>query len=305
MLRRPTISVIIPNYNNAQFITECIDSVFAQTYQPLECIVVDDGSTDNSLEVLNNLSQKYPKLRIFEQINSGPSVARNLGMKHSKGEYFAMLDADDYWSKTKLENQVRVINEINDENHIVTSHNDFINSNGSISLLKAIKLPPYSIFDAFSKNVAIGSCSSILFPRSMTEKIGGYNPILRGSEDQDFHFRAILAGYQFHHSENVDVHIRWHKENTTKNEVNNIFFHLLAFEMQKEKLDKFKFINFKEYQRAIIGRLGTVAYWAKEAKRNDIIKFVRNYTRILIGNSRYFMHFLKTRLSNLFVFKTY
>jgi glycosyltransferase involved in cell wall biosynthesis len=294
MSKQPTISVIIPNFNNAKFLTECINSVFTQTYQPIECIVVDDGSTDNSVELLGELSQSFPRLRILEQINAGPSVARNLGMKHANGEYIAMLDADDYWSETKLENQVKIINKIGINKHIITSHVKYYRQDGSIFITDNIKKPPYTIFDAFAKNVAIGSCSSVLFPKKIINEIGGYNAMLRVSEDQDFHFRAIVAGYQFYHSNNTDVHIRWHEGNTTKNAIKNIYFNLLAFEIQREHLHQLKLIttNKKHFFLAVNGKMGNIYYWADVIKRKDIKSYINALKRKEFGLKFYYKHII-------------
>lgn len=289
---KPTISVIIPNFNNGKYLVECIDSVFSQTYQPIECIVVDDESTDNSIEIIKKLSLKYPQLRYFQQINSGPSVARNLGLKNANGEYIAMLDADDYWSKDKLANQISVISTISDNKHIITSHNNYFNDEYKYFDLNKPIYPPYTIYDAFSRNIAIGSCSSILFPKKLFLDIGGYNPMLRVSEDQDFHFRAILAGYQFHHSYNTDVHIRWHEGNTTKNAIKNIYFNLLAFEIQCNQLKQLDLNtkNRKQFSIALNGKLGNIFYWANEINRNDLKNYIKAILKRELGLRMYYKH---------------
>lgn len=93
----PKISVIIPNYNKSMYLEQCIDSIFMQTYQPLEVIVVDDCSTDNSKEVLTELSKKYNNIRnIFLKKNSGVSYARNTGIREAKGDYLIWIDSDDF-----------------------------------------------------------------------------------------------------------------------------------------------------------------------------------------------------------------
>jgi hypothetical protein len=106
----------------------------------------------------------------------------------------------------------------------------------------------------------------------MFYEIGGYNPLLRSSEDLDFHFMAVLNGYQFYHSEIVDVHIRWHQGNTTKNTIKNIYFNLIAFELEIDKLNK---NDFKElYKYALLSRLGSIKYWSNRSKRLDITMFI-------------------------------
>ena len=105
------VSVIIPTYNRADFISECVQSVLAQTLPAREIIIVDDGSTDATYNILNDLgfnSISTPKtvLRYIYQENQGVSSARNLGIKEAKSEYIALLDSDDLWLKGKLDRQV-------------------------------------------------------------------------------------------------------------------------------------------------------------------------------------------------------
>ena len=99
----PRVSVIIPSYNAASHIENCVKSALAQTYQAIEVIVVDDGSTDNTADVLRPYAQKVRYLKIK---NSGPSIARNQGIQHAGGKYIAFLDSDDEWLPRKLERQI-------------------------------------------------------------------------------------------------------------------------------------------------------------------------------------------------------
>ena len=98
------VSVIIPNYNYAEYLRESIDSVLNQDYQAIEIIVVDDGSTDESLEILRSYGSQ---IKIIEITNSGAPTARNFGLMIAQGHYIAYLDADDYWIKTKISSQVK------------------------------------------------------------------------------------------------------------------------------------------------------------------------------------------------------
>ena len=90
------ISVIIPAYNVQDYIAECLDSILNQTYKDLEIIVVDDGSTDNTPQILEEYAKKYPQIHILTQQNSGQSVARNWGLRESSGDYIVFVDSDDW-----------------------------------------------------------------------------------------------------------------------------------------------------------------------------------------------------------------
>lgn len=96
------ISVIIPAYNVEDYIAECLDSVLNQTYKDLEIIIVDDGSTDKTPQILMDYAQKDPRIRVLKQQNSGQSCARNRGIREAKGEYIIFVDSDDWMSSDNI-----------------------------------------------------------------------------------------------------------------------------------------------------------------------------------------------------------
>ena len=90
------ISIIIPVYNSQQYLKKCLDSIKIQTYKNLEVILVDDGSTDNSLEICKNYAKKDQRFKVFHKKNGGTSSARNYGLKQVTGDYITFMDNDDY-----------------------------------------------------------------------------------------------------------------------------------------------------------------------------------------------------------------
>ncbi len=99
------VSVIVPTYNREEFLPRCLDAIFRQSYQPLEIIVVDDGSTDGTATVIRNSFGK--RVQYFREEHSGlPAVARNRGLEAASGDYVAFCDSDDYWMPHKIEVQV-------------------------------------------------------------------------------------------------------------------------------------------------------------------------------------------------------
>ncbi|MBU1710567.1 MAG: glycosyltransferase, partial [Proteobacteria bacterium] len=103
---KPAVSIIIPTYNRSAFLQEAIDSVLAQSYSPYEIIVVDDGSADDTPEVVKAYESK---VRYIRRENSGPAAARNTGIKAARSDYIAFLDDDDRFDKRKLEIQVKAM----------------------------------------------------------------------------------------------------------------------------------------------------------------------------------------------------
>lgn len=110
---KKTVSVIIPIFNAEKYLEECLNSIIAQTYSSLDIILVNDGSSDKSLEICNKYELVDKRVRVFTQNNQGVSVARNLGLDHIRGEYVAFSDSDDIWEKSGIEKLVLSIEKNN------------------------------------------------------------------------------------------------------------------------------------------------------------------------------------------------
>lgn len=117
-----SVSIVIPAYNAAAFIENCINSALNQTYKNFEIIVVNDGSTDNTLEILERLKKKDSRIKIFSQKNAGVSCARNKGIKEASGELITFVDADDTLLENALEIMVNLM--ADDVDFVVCSHNE-------------------------------------------------------------------------------------------------------------------------------------------------------------------------------------
>lgn len=98
----PIISIIIPNYNGEEYLSKCLESVLLQTFKDFEIICVDDGSTDNSINIIKSFQKKDSRILLFQQNQSGPGCARNLGIENSAGDYILFLDSDDILAKDAL-----------------------------------------------------------------------------------------------------------------------------------------------------------------------------------------------------------
>lgn len=110
-MRQGLVSIITPCYNGAKYIGETLECVMAQTYTDWEMIVVDDGSTDKSTEIVRAYASKDRRIRLVQQPNAGSSAARNNGIRQADGQYIALLDADDFWMPEFLERQIAFLKE--------------------------------------------------------------------------------------------------------------------------------------------------------------------------------------------------
>lgn len=112
-IKSPLVSILVPCYNSAQFIAETLDSLLLQTYINWECIIVDDHSTDNSTETVQQYISKYPgKFQLIVNPRKGACAARNVAFEHSKGDYIQYLDAD---TPNKLEDQIKLFEQFGDQ----------------------------------------------------------------------------------------------------------------------------------------------------------------------------------------------
>lgn len=184
-----TVSIVIPNYNYGRFLSEAIDSALAQTYPCKEIIVVDDGSTDISHEVLSHYGDK---IGVILQKNSGVGAARNIGVQNVSTDLVAFLDADDYWSPHKIERQVELF-ENDDEVGLVSCGMQEFDNNGNIVQLYQNGLDGW-VADkivAFNSELVV-SGSAIIVKRKVFEKVKGFDirKELHPSEDWEFCYRV-------------------------------------------------------------------------------------------------------------------
>ena len=185
----PTVSVIIPTYNRAQVLGATIESVLAQTYQDLEVIVVDDGSTDDTHAVVERyVARSGAHVRYIRQANQGVSAARNTGCRAARGRYLALLDSDDLWKPQKLARQLPLL-ERDPRIGLVSSMAEIVDATNTRVLgIKPRQRPATTLREM----VATGSAppSSFVFRREALQEVGGFDPQIHGLEDLDFCFRV-------------------------------------------------------------------------------------------------------------------
>lgn len=165
------VSIITPCYNNAAFIAQTIDSVFAQTYPYWEMIIVDDGSNDNSKQIIDDYAAQDKRLKIIKLAkNTGTAQARNKAIKIAKGRYIAFLDADDLWISHKLKQQLKFM-DVHNLGFTYASY-QLIDANNNI--LGVYKTPPNINYYDLLKGSVIG-CSSAIYDTQILGKV--YFPI--------------------------------------------------------------------------------------------------------------------------------
>lgn len=190
----PKVSVIIPTYNRRDYVQEAIDSVLAQTYTDYEVIVVDDGSTDHTGEVLQ---ARYGEgIRYKWQKNQGESQARNEGLSLSQGEYVAFLDSDDLWLPHKLARQLSELT-LHPDVDMVFSQAWMIDEQGcrvqNMAPLGSSLSPADYRYDALCVQNGIVGPSTVIIRRRLLDEVGGFNTAIRFGEDWDLWIRVAAA----------------------------------------------------------------------------------------------------------------
>ena len=190
----PKVSVVIPTYNRPDYLIEAVESVLAQTYQDFEIVVIDDGSSDDTPSRFATYIERTPLAqgRTFyhKQENSGSAVARNRGVFYAKGEYIAFLDSDDLWYPTKLEKQVKILDE-NQEMSVVYTDcycGESRNDPNQTGFFAKANPPSGDIFDRMARNNLFWT-SSLLLRREVFIKSGTFDPTFRRMQDYDLWLR--------------------------------------------------------------------------------------------------------------------
>jgi glycosyltransferase involved in cell wall biosynthesis len=199
----PTISVIIPAYNAERYLDQALDSVFSQTLQDFECIVVDDGSTDSTSEI----AARRERVRTLRQDNQGASAARNTGIGAARGEFLTFLDADDLWFPERLRIQL--------EFHRRRPEIDFSHVELEERVDEGIEVPHWALIR--QKNAGPNhplTPSGLMIRRSVMVRLGGFNAAFLVGEIAEWLSRARAAGLREERIAQTLGVVRIHGHNT-------------------------------------------------------------------------------------------
>ena len=185
------VSVLIPTFNRARMVCEAIDSALAQTFRDFELILVDDGSTDDTAEVIRSRYGDQSRLRYFAQENGGTASARNFGLRHARGEFLALLDSDDIYLPRHLESQVAWLEAHGDVDLVICdARYEGSEGDGTIFGARAYRLP--DSVEAMSQ--AAWALPATMLMRTEAARALGFQSEFDHAEDTDFLWRFILAG---------------------------------------------------------------------------------------------------------------
>jgi len=257
----PLVSVIIPVYNGQKYLEETIHSACSSDYKPFEVIVVNDGSTDNSLQVAMKLLGKYPNLEIVDQENGGVASARNTGIKKASGKYILPLDGDDLIEPNYISEAVKIL-EVQPEVKVVYCKADKFNENGT----KTWNLKPFSINALARDNMIFVSA---LFRKKDWEKVGGFSEDMNlGREDWEFWIKMLKNGGEVMRLPFVGFHYRLTPESKRKKSGTS--------QLKRERI---AYLNSKHkdfFERELNGPLRFQRTWSKPY--NTLLKFLASFS---------------------------
>lgn len=197
-MNSPYFSVIVPVYNAAAHLSATIRSVLNQSDRDFELIMVDDGSTDNSLTIMMGFAEKDQRIKLVSQSNGGVSKARNLGMELARGELMVFLDADDLWRANKLEAH-RDFHEANPAIDASYAKIGFMDQNGTdghnAKTYSTIHWGSLTVDQVIAENPAC-TMSNLVVSRTTVESVGGFEAGMSYAEDQEWMARIVSQGFE-------------------------------------------------------------------------------------------------------------
>ncbi len=208
----PRVSVIVPAYNAMRYLPLALESILAQSFQDFEIIIVDDGSRDGIKRWAAQLED--PRIDFFTQANSGSAAARNTGISHATGEYIAFLDADDLWASTKLEQQVKLLDEKQDVG-LVYTWVATIDAEGELDGKSYCHSEVGEVWDSLIEGDLLVCGSTPMIRRTCFEEVGLFD--IRFAYAQTWEMWLRIAGkYSFQVIPEILVHYRSHPGNISK-----------------------------------------------------------------------------------------
>jgi len=215
----PEVSIIIPTYNREKFLSKAIKSILTQTFKDFELIIVDDGSIDNTREIVNGFIKQDRRIRyIYRKNSGGTSVPRNEGIKQANGNYIAFLDSDDQWLPEKLEKQITFFKNSKDKKLGFLGCGALAVKENTESIIAEYKLPNSfrgNVFFKLLKNNFILSPSGIIISKKILDMVGMLDKKFKMVTDWDLYIR-ILKKYNFDFIKEPLFKYYVHEKNITK-----------------------------------------------------------------------------------------
>ena len=238
---KPLVSVIVPNYNNAPFLVQCLESIIGQTYPEIEIIVVDDHSTDRSVILVEKMASQHPQITLMvNDRNRGVAWTRHAGMKKAKGTLVSTLDSDDfYYTPHKIAAEVNTLMALSDSTHAIAFSNIVhVNSEGRVTnrVMNRWNLCEGDLFvPILTRGCPIPR--DFVFPRELYFEVGGFSTDLPIFEDWDLKIRLARIA-RFYYTPQDGVAYRLHQSGLSfVNDDTSSYWMERVFEKNSQDLD--------------------------------------------------------------------
>ena len=264
-------SVVIPLYNKEKYIRQAIESILAQSFRDFEILIIDDGSTDESLKIATEFNESIRVIK--HDRNRGLSAARNTGIREAKGDFVVFLDADDYWKPEFLEAIARLTKQFAQASLFATAYEEVYPNHTikpKVMLNHVTENQDILITDYFVRNLGqpLYNHSSLAVRRSFFEQIGGYDQSLTFSEDVEFGVRANLASPLAFCTKPLSCYRAWAENQITNNGIRTkVIPKLDGFVESEARPDLKKYLDFERY---------VLAMHCKLSGRKSDFKFYRD-----------------------------
>ncbi|MDA8874518.1 glycosyltransferase [Winogradskyella sp.] len=225
---QPLISIIIPSYNRANLIGETLDSIIAQTYQKWECIIVDDGSTDNSAEVVGKYASIDKRIQFYKRPNTRPKGAnscRNYGFEFSKGEYVNWFDSDDIMHNKKLELQIELLQNSNLNFCIGKTAKFKFSVDNTVGKLNTYASSETTFEDFITKKNIWLTQAPIFKKEFLTSNNLKFDEDLQAGQEWDFFSRVLDVDTKYGFIDEILVYFRVHQNSISTNKSINMYWH--------------------------------------------------------------------------------
>ncbi len=223
MSDEPLISIVVPAYNAEAFVADAIGSILAQNHRPLEVIVVDDGSTDDTAAIVAG----FGGVRLHRQANAGPPVARNRGLDLASGEFVSFLDADDLFEPDMIERQLPRLRNNSAVDVVLGGLRHFEQTSATAGPPRGEPVP--------SDELLTLQLSCGLFRRAVFEQVGRFDPDLRQCDDWDWFMRARELGVGLLLHRDVVVNHRLHDANITRDRAAVTRYQAMVFKLSLQR----------------------------------------------------------------------
>jgi len=296
----PKVSVVIPTYNRASMVAEAIESVLSQSYKDLEVIVVDDGSTDNTEDVLRPY---FSQITYIKQENRGNAAARNKGLKEAKGVLIAFNDSDDLWVHDKLEKQVGFMDEHPDIDMVCGNGIIFGNTLDAGRLVisqsrgEFLEKKGVTIKDIFMKSTI--RTPTVVIRKKVIDALDGFDGNLRVCVDGDFSLRLLGSGYKAAFINDVFFKLRKHDDNLSADREQRLLHSIkIIKKLLSEKPELEVIIGRENINKRLAYRYYRLAKtYRKKGKTKEAVESISNAVAIMPYSLIYRLYKLKYLLN--------